>query len=77
MRSAVVLSMHWSIDTLTWHLVLKSKVILVSLAVHRLLARSIVEGGGVTFGRESDELFVDLGLGQVGIRHFNVFSCLL
>ena len=31
LRSAVVLSMHWSIDTLTWSLVLKSKVILVSL----------------------------------------------
>jgi hypothetical protein len=50
---------------------LESKVILVSLAVHRLLARSIVEGGGVIVGRENfDELFIDLGLGQAGIRSF-------
>jgi hypothetical protein len=49
---------------------LESKVILVSLAGQRLLARSVLEGG-VTFGRKSfDELFIDLGLGQAGIRSF-------
>jgi hypothetical protein len=65
-----MLPMHWSIDTLTWLFVLESKVILASLVVHRLLARSVLEGD-FTFGVASfNELFIDLGLGQAGIRSF-------
>jgi hypothetical protein len=49
-------------DVLRQCALLKSKVILVGLAVHRLPARSIVDGD-VTFRRERfGELIVDLGV---------------